>query len=168
MTAEVSALVAVLAAALSAVQLIIMRSSSRGTILTEAALSFWNRSSRQDRGVVQRLEGKPFSDWTPDEMECAERVAIQISQLALLMRHSYADRQAFLDYWGSWCIRFYKVLSPLIAHQRVVDAGTDQGIYFEWLARTAMVHARRRPWWQRSQYLRLKRSTMALPDPDEI
>jgi hypothetical protein len=167
-TAEISALVAVLAAILSGVQLIVMRTTSRGTILTEAAQIFWNRANRDDRIVVIGLEGKPFDDWTQDEKNCASRVAMQVSQIALLLRHSYADREAFLDYWASWCVRYFVILSPLIASERIQNAGADQGIYFEWLARQSLIHMKKRQWWQRGRFLRLKRATSDLPDPGGI
>jgi hypothetical protein len=142
-TAEISALIAVVAAVLSAIQLLVMRTSLRGTILTEAAQIFWNRANREDRLVVSRLSGKTFSDWTPGETECGGRVAIQISQIALLVRHSYADREAVLDYCASNCVNYYRILTPLIEQQRARSPETDEGIYFEWFARKSLIHMRK-------------------------
>jgi hypothetical protein len=168
MATEISALIAVLAAVLSALQLLLMRTTLRGTILTEAAQIFWNRENREDRLALAALEQKPFDEWSDVEIETAGRVQIQISQIALLLRHSYADRRAFLDYWASWCVRYYVVLVPLIAHERAERPGTDTGLYFEWLAREAMLHMRKRQWWEKPKYLRLKNATRDLPDAAPI
>lgn len=165
MTAEISALVAVIAALISCLQVWVSRASSRGQILRDAMKDHWSQASVDDRDVVYILQAKPYPEWSTEERDAAVRVAIRISQLGFLLRNSYADRKSFLDFWAPWCVRLFVILSPLIADQRVSQNAPDQWIYFEWLARKAAQYATRRPWWEKRSWDSLKRKTRSLPDP---
>jgi hypothetical protein len=165
---EISALIAILAALISTVQVLVTRTSSRGDILSQTMRHHWAPENRAKRDIVLGLDGKPFDEWSQSETDAAVSVAIQISQLGFLLRHSYADRNAFLDFWATWCIRTYKILVPLIANRRIEQGAPDQWIYFEWLARRAALHMERAPWWERRSWIRLKRRTNSLTDPNEL
>ncbi|MHC1562531.1 DUF4760 domain-containing protein [Actinomycetospora sp. C-140] len=167
MTAEISAIVAVVAALISSAQVWVSRNSSRGEILRDAMKEHWSAANVADRDIVYALGDKPYTDWSRAEREAALRVGIRISQLGFLLRNSYADRNSFLDFWAPWCIRLFKILAPLTAEQRATKKAPDQWIYFEWLARKAVLHTTKKPWWERSAWLKLKRRTKDLPDPND-
>jgi len=167
MTAEISAVVAVIAALISCIQVWVSSASSRGQILRDAMKDHWSQENLDDRDVVYGLQGKPYGKWSADERDAAARVAIRISQLGFLMRNSYADRKSFLDFWAPWCVRLFIILSPLIADQRVSKNAPDQWIYFEWLARKAALYTARKSWWEKRSWEALKWRTKSLPDPSQ-
>ncbi|MEW2144462.1 hypothetical protein AB0869_16795 [Micromonospora vinacea] len=168
MTAQISAVVAIVAALISCVQLLVGRSVSRGGILSGAMTNHWSAENVALRDVVYGLENKDYAQWSEEERAAATAVGIQISQIGFLLRNSYADRRAFLDFWSNWCVRLFVILSPMIADLRLRQNSPDQWIYFEWLARKAYRHTSRRPWWQRHAWASLKRQTRQLPDPDAL
>ncbi|MFG3642904.1 hypothetical protein ACGF3C_21840 [Micromonospora sp. NPDC047762] len=168
MTAQISAVVAIVAALISCVQLLVGRSVSRGGILSAVMMNHWSAENVALRDVVYGLGNKEYAQWSEEERAAATAVGIQISQVGFLLRNSYADRRAFLDFWSSWCVRLFVILSPMIADLRTRQNAPDQWIYFEWLARKAYRHTLRRPWWQRYAWASLKRQTRQLPDPDVL
>jgi hypothetical protein len=163
--ANISALIAIVAALIASVQVVLMRTSSRADVLSQAMRHYWNAEHRQHREIVYGLEGKPFPEWSESEIEAATEVAIQVSQLGFLVKQSYADRNAFLDFWGPWYIKSYQIVAPLIADRRARWGAPSQWVYFEWLARSAALHLRKPPWWQGKLWLQLKRKTGDLADP---
>jgi hypothetical protein len=168
MSAQISAVVAVVAALISCIQVLVSRSTSRSEILSEVMRNHWSAENVRARDVVYGLAGKEYADWSAEERATATTVGIAISQVGFLLRHSYADRKAFLDYWAPWCVRLFVILAPMIADMRLRQDAPDQWIYFEWLARMASRHAQRRPWWRSRSWATLKLRTGQLPDPEEI
>jgi thiol:disulfide interchange protein len=103
--AEVSAVVAIIAAFIASLQVVVSRSTSRSEILRDAMRSHWSPDSVASRDIVYGLEKKNYDQWSADERDVASNVAIQISQVGFLLRNSYADRRSFLDFWAPWCVR---------------------------------------------------------------
>ena len=167
MLAVISAVVAVIAALIACIQVWVSRATSRSQILGDAMKDHWSAANVSDRDVVYGLEGRPYAEWSIEERETARRVGIRISQVGFLLRNSYADRNAFLDFWAPWCIRLFVILSPLIADQRMSKNAPDEWIYFEWLARKASQYTAKTPWWEKRSWASLKQKTRNLPDPSQ-
>jgi hypothetical protein len=107
LAAELSAVVAVAAALISALQIVVARWSSRSGVLASVMQDHWSSEKVKQRGVVLDLEGKDFAIWSDEERAAAQSVALQINSVGFLLRNSYVDRKAFLGYWASWCVRYY-------------------------------------------------------------
>jgi hypothetical protein len=168
MTAEVSAVVAIVAALIACLQVVVSRSTSQSAILRDAMSSHWSPDSVANRDIVYALENKDYDQWTTGERDVARSVAIQISQVGFLLRNSYADRKSFLDFWAPWCVRLFTILAPLIAEERDKKNAPDQWVYFEWLARRALRYMARKPWWESRSWKILKSKTASLPDPSAM
>jgi hypothetical protein len=112
MVQVVSALVAVAAAAIAIIQVFIMRSTAHGELVHETLRMLSSEGGRRARSVVYSLAGKPVSEWTKDECEAAEIVAVEFSQIGFLARRNYMGRGAVLDYFAlrftsNWVIERY-------------------------------------------------------------
>jgi hypothetical protein len=162
----VSAAVAVVAAVVSTIQLIAVQRVSRNEVGSEAMRDFWAPEARKHRATVWTLEGRALTEWSEDERWTADLVATRMSYMGLLFKNRYASSEAFLNFYAPWCVAAFRILSPFVAEKRREYNSPDQWIYFEWLARTAEVHLRRRSWWTGRSWQRLKRQTAAVPDPD--
>src|SRR5688500_14627806 len=119
MSAQISAVVAIVAALISCIQVLVSRSTSRSEILSEVMRNHWSGENVRARGVVYGLESRDYADWSAEERAAALTVGVAISQIGFLLRHSYADRRAFLDFWAPWCVRLFIILSPMIADMRL-------------------------------------------------
>jgi hypothetical protein len=160
----ISAIVAVIAALAAAAQLLIMQRLSQQEISSGSMLDFWSAENRALRAIVWNLEGKPYSEWLPEERHAADQVATQLSLLGMLIKQHNMSREAFLNFYGTWCVRAFLILTPLVKEKRAEYQSPDQWIYFEWLARVAERQLQKRPWWRSRSWTRLKSRTPALPD----
>jgi hypothetical protein len=125
----------------------------------------WSPEHIARRDVVLGLAGKSYETWTKTERGVADEVCLQISQIGFLLRNSYTDRNAFLDFWAPWCVRIFVIAAPMIADERVKMNAPDEYIHFEWLARKACRYMKRKPWWESRAWAFLKKKTSDLPDP---
>jgi hypothetical protein len=160
MFAQISAVVAVLAALVATAQAILSRRAAHGALVDNLLLAFRSDDDRAARATVYNLGAKPHQDWTPAEIAAAEAVSVQFATLGFMIRNSYLNSRPVGDFWGMRAVRLYRILGPYIEDRRRVWRSPEQWIYFEWLARTAARRLRRMPpWWEGRKWRLLKAAT---------
>jgi len=159
----ISAGIAVLAAVAASIQVAVMRRIAYGERINEMFELMHNEHNRTVREVVWKLEGRPYGEWSAEEMRAVHRVAADYAQLGFILRHSYLRPAPFLDIWGRRAIQLYRIVGPFLEARRLEWDSPERWIYFEWLARFAWMDVnRRRPWWQRRSWLKLQQKTFQL------
>jgi hypothetical protein len=146
-----------------------MRRIAYGERINEMFELMHNEHNRAAREVVLKLEGKPFSEWSANEVRAAHRVAADYAQLGFILRHSHLRQAPLLDIWGRRAIQLYGIVGPFLEARRLQWDSPERWVYFEWLARRAWVDMnRRRPWWKRRSWQKLQQETRELTPWDRI
>src|SRR5690242_7435812 len=127
------AVIAVVAAGVSSVQVLVARRASHGALMVEMLSKFWDDDSKTARQGLKGLSRKPVSTWSREEIRHAEQVCHQLSLMGFVIKNSYAHKRAFVDYWGIRAVRAYRILEPLVEQRRSQIQAQDQWVDFEWL-----------------------------------
>lgn len=85
---------------------------------------------------LDQLEGKPVEDYSPADMDQANRVCSSFDLAGIFLANNYAARDVVLDSWGPVIIRTHQILEPYIALRRQ-DMGARFWDEYEWMARQA-------------------------------
>lgn len=157
--AVVSAVIAVVAALAASAQVFFLRESTHAGLLRDALRDIYSKELRDDRAKLYHLSTKAYSEWSRDDFETANRVAIFFARIGFLVYRKYLPRRDFVEFWGEITIRCYKVCEPMIVARRDSESIPHHFIHFEWLAREAIKGSNRQPWWLSRSWRRTVRRT---------
>lgn len=131
------------------------RNSGHANLLRDAFRDMYSPEFRADRAQLYSLSLKEYAEWTEEEFETANRVAILFDRFGFLIHLKYLP-QNYLEFWGEIIVRCYKLCEPMIADRRVTERMPHHFVNFEWLARTAITKKSGTPWWRSASWERTK------------
>lgn len=157
----ISVAISVVAILVSLYSVLVERNGGYGQLLRDALIDIYSNQQREDRRLLYSLAPNDFDHWVAEERKTAERVAVFFDRMGLLIHAKYLPKDEFLNKWGDIIGRCYVLCEPLILNRRKNEQVQHHFVHFEWLARVAIMHSRKKAWWDTRSWRRLCRRTDA-------
>ena len=159
LVAVIATLVALVAVLVSFQQMRKSEFIAHGALLSEILAYLYSEHARATRAVVWQLDSDDFADWTKDQLHAAEEVGRCFNRIGFLMRNGYLDSKELLEWWGLVVIKTYRITVKSIESRRERDGDEAHFIYYEWLAREAVVVRKRNAWYVKRKWAETKVAT---------